>query len=318
VSRWDLRKVPFKFQLSDLTLWSIALPLQVRAEQLASAAAAGPAPAMDVPEQELLPGSQGFVIRGMPLADLPAPISKAGNYLCYVPQHYRHCYIDMSLGFERYQAKFSSKTRATILRKVRKYAEHCGGELRWQAYRTPDQVDAFLALALPLSARTYQDRLLDAGLPTSAAFRQQARAMAARDAARGYILFHGERAVSYLFCPVEQGVLSYSWQGYDPDYMKLSVGTVLQWLALESLFGENKFRYFDFTEGESDHKRLFATDERLCGNVFLVRRTLANGLLLRAHRAMNLFSGWLGNVVERFGLKARIKRALRFGRMVQQ
>jgi CelD/BcsL family acetyltransferase involved in cellulose biosynthesis len=312
MSHWDLRPVPFKFQLSDLTLWSISLPLQMRAEHLATASTPAAATAISAPEHELQPGSQGFVIRGLPLAAEPVPLSKAGGFLCYVPQHYQHCFIDLGIGFERYQAKFSSKTRATIQRKVRKFADHCGGTLTWRTYRTPDEVTQFMSLALPLSRLTYQDRLLDAGLPGDPAFLAQAQAQAARDEARGYILFDGERPVSYLFCPVEQGVLSYSYVGYDPDYMRLSVGTVLQWLALEQLFAEGKFRYFDFTEGESDHKRLFATDQRLCGNVFFVRRTLANSLLLRAHRAMNLFSGWLGDVVERFGLKARIKRLLRF------
>ncbi|WP_028103264.1 GNAT family N-acetyltransferase [Pseudoduganella violaceinigra] len=312
MSHWELRQVPFNFSLSDLTLGSVAVALQVRPEKLG--APVRQPQALQAPVQELLPGSQGFVERGVPLEE-QAPVFRAsGDYLCYVPQHYRHCFIDLGMGFEAYQAKFSSKTRATITRKVRKFAEQTGGTLRWQAYRTPAEIETFLQLALPLSRRTYQDRLLDAGLPTTESFRAQAQAWAAADAARAYLLFDGERAVSYLFCPASEGVLSYSYQGYDPEYMKLSVGTVLQWLALEDLFKEGKFRFFDFTEGESDHKRLFATEQRLCANIFLVRRSVANSLLLRAHYAMNLLSGWLGRVVERLGLKARLKRMLRFGR----
>lgn len=313
MKQWDLRTVPFRFQLSDLTLASVGVPLQVRAAALGADVCASRL--LAAPESELLPGSQGFVVRGQPLDERADVIRRAGNYLCYVPQYYQHCYIDLTLGFERYQAKFSSKTRATIVRKVRKYAEHCGGQLVWQGYRTPDEIDRFLQLALPLSRRTYQDRLLDAGLPASETFRLQARELAANDQIRAYLLFEGDRPVSYLCCPAKDGVLSYSYQGYDPEYMRLSVGTVLQWLALEQLFAEEKFRFFDFTEGETDHKRLFATDQRLCANIFFVRRSLRNGVLLRVHHAMDLLSAWLGEVVERFGLKARIKRVLRFGRM---
>ncbi len=313
MNQWELRQVPFRFQLSDLTLASRMLTLQVRPERLG--AAVRQAQALQAPVQELLPGSHGFLERGVPLAERAKPFRIVGDYLCYVPQHYQHCFIDLGMGFAAYQGKFSSKTRATIVRKVRKFAEQTGGELRWKSYRTPDEIDAFLALALPLSRRTYQDRLLDAGLPASGSFRQQARGWAAKDLARAYLLFDGERPVSYLFCPASDGVLSYSYQGYDPEYMKLSVGTVLQWLALEDLFNEGKFRYFDFTEGETEHKRLFATEQRLCANVYLVRRSLSNSLLLRAHFAMNLLSGWLGRMVQRFGLKARLKRILRFGRV---
>ncbi len=311
MSHWELRQVPFKFMLSDLTLGSRAMTLQVRPKNLD--APVRQAKTLDVPSLELLPGSQGFVERGVPL-DEPAPVfSAVGEYLYYVPQHYRHCYIDLGMGFAAYQAKFSSKTRSTIVRKVRKFAEQTGGTARWQLYRTPAEVETFLELALPLSRRTYQDRLLDAGLPGSEEFRARALALAANDEVRAYLLFDGERAVSYLYCPASEGVLSYAYLGYDPDYMKLSVGTVLQWLALEHLFAEGKFRYFDFDEGESEHKRLFATEQRLCANIFIVRRSLANSMLLHAHHGMNQFSAWLGRLFDRFGLKARLRRALRFG-----
>jgi hypothetical protein len=163
MSRWELRPVPFRFQLSDLTLASYALPLQVRPEKLG--APLRQAQALHAPVHELLPGSQGFVERGVPLDEQAPPFRKAGDYLCYVPQHYRHCFIDLGMGFAAYQAKFSSKTRATIVRKVRKFAEQTGGELRWKSYRSPEEIDAFLQLALPLSRRTYQASWRAPGLP---------------------------------------------------------------------------------------------------------------------------------------------------------
>jgi CelD/BcsL family acetyltransferase involved in cellulose biosynthesis len=93
------------------------------------------------------------------------------------------------------------------------------------------------------------------------------------------------------------------------------VGTVLQWLALEQLFGEKCFRAFDFTEGQSDHKRLFATHTRQCSNVFLVKDCLRNRLIVRGHQLMNRFSSGLGNKLDELGIKARIKRLLRFQRV---
>lgn len=312
MSSWQLRPVPFHFQLGDFTLFKVALPLQVRSERLIDDTA--PVLAPDVPEAELCAGSEGFVIRALPLAARAPLVSRAGGYLCYVPQQYEHCYIDLSIGFERYQAKFSSKTRSTILKKMRKFGEFCGGPIAWKTYRTPDELEEFFGSAITLSKSTYQDRLLDAGLPDTAEFRQQALELARDDRLRAYMLFHGERPVSYLFCPIEDGVLSYSYVGYDPAYMHLSVGTVLQWLAIEQLFGEAKYRYFDFTEGQSDHKRLFATDRRLCANVFLLRDSVRHSALVHGHLAMNRFSGWLGVTMERFGVKTRIKRLLRFAR----
>lgn len=307
---WQLRRVPFNFQLGDFSLFQISLPLQVRTERLADDTPAVNPTALA--HGALAEGSEGFVIRAMPLAQ-PAPrISRSGKYLCYVPRQYEHCYIDLSMGFERYQGKFSSKTRSTILRKIRKFGEFCGGELSWKSYRTPAELEQFFGMAVELSKTTYQDRLLDAGLPSSPEFHAEALEQASNDSVRGYILFHGVRPVSYLYCPIQDGVLSYSYVGYDPAYMHLSVGTVLQWLAIEQLFNEGKFRYFDFTEGQSDHKRLFATDRRLCANVFLLRNSATHRALIYGHQWMDGLSAWLGETMERYGWKARIKRLIRF------
>ena len=310
MNRWQFRPVPFKFQLSDWTLFSVSLPLQVRAERLADQT-----PPLDTivpPGDELMAGSLGFLIRGLPIATGFPRISRIGDYLCYIPLQYQHCYIDLSLGFESYQKKFSSKTRSTINRKVKKYTEHCGGTLSWRTYTLPGEMPEFFALARAISKLTYQERLLDAGIPDTAAYLAQAESLAADQCVRAYILFDGERPVSYLYCPIEEGILNYAYLGYDPAYMQLSVGTVLQWLAIGQLFDEARFRYFDFTEGQSAHKRLFATHQRHCANVFLVKKTFRTTLVIYSHLLMDRFSAWLGATMEKFGVKARIKRFLRF------
>ena len=306
---WERRDVPFKFQLSDMTLFSVRIPLQMRSERLADDTP--PARALQVPDDVLLAGSQGYGVRGLPMAGEPPVLSKTDGFLCYVPQRYHHCYIDLSQTFEQYQKKFSSKTRSTINRKIKKFADHCGGQVKWKLYREPGDMQDYFALARSVSKLTYQERLLDAGLPESDQFQREAEQLAADGRIRAWILFDGERPVSYLYCPVTDGVLSYSYVGYDPAYMDKSVGLVLQWLAVEQLFSEGIFRYFDFTEGQSDHKRLFSTHQRQCANVFFIRDSLRSRVIVSAHRLVDGLSVWAGEMLERHGLKAKLKRLLR-------
>lgn len=120
--------------------------------------------------------------------------------------------------------------------------------------------------------------------------------------------------MSYLYCPVRDGVLQYAYLGYDPQYASWSVGTILQWLALEEIFAEGRFKIFDFTEGQSEHKRMFATHHQQCANVYFLRNTLLNRTLVQGHRAMNAGSAWAGNVLERLGLKSKLRKLIRFGR----
>jgi CelD/BcsL family acetyltransferase involved in cellulose biosynthesis len=309
----------FKYQLSDWTLFSLPRCMQVRAYVL------GATPDATLPS--LQPGSDGLLLRSVPVASDPTSglspslatvgrITQQGqNLLRYVVQRFPRHYINMAgKDFEAYKAKFSGKTRSTLTRRVKKFAEACGGTLRWERFTRPEELPRFWQLARDVSAKTYQERLLDAGLPDSAGYRAQALEWAAEDRLRAFLLFDGERPVSYLFCPLHDDVVEYAYLGYDPGYKHLSAGTVLQWLALESLFDEGRYRFFDFTEGESDHKRLFGTDHLQCANVALLRPTVTNRLLVHSHWRFNQGGDALGRWAERHGLKKRIRHWLRFRR----
>lgn len=308
---WVARRQTLRFQFSDWTLMSASIPLQVRSVSLTE-----PQPAVtepSPPDDALTGDSQGFMLRALPVARALQPgLSRHGSFLRYVLLSYRHFFIDMAGDFDAYRRKFSGKTRSTLDRKVRKFAEHCGGELRWACYRTPDELRTFMPLARAVSRLSYQERLLDAGLPDSEEFLGTALRAAAEDRLRAYLLFHGERPVSYLYCPIEKDqIVIYAYLGYDPAYQRHSVGTVLQWLALEQLFGERRYRFFDFTEGESDHKQLFATDFRECANILFVRDRFPYSLWLRAHWWLARLSVAAGEFLDRFGLKARMRKLLR-------
>ncbi|SEN98858.1 Acetyltransferase (GNAT) domain-containing protein [Nitrosospira multiformis] len=308
---WQYQKVPIKLQLADTTLFTSSLWLQVREVGLDNE---------DLPVSELIPpadalqaDSQGFLIRPLRITGEQPVLEKRNSYLCYVSSRYPRYYIDMRMSFVEYKAKFSSKTRSTLNRKVRKYADYCGGEIEWKVYREAGEMPEFFRLARAVSKTTYQEKLLDAGLPDSEKFFLEMEQLARQGRVRGFILFNQNQPVSYLYCPITNGVVIYAFLGYDPGYMNLSVGTILQWLALEHLFGESSFRFFDFTEGQSEHKKLFATDNVQCANVFFLRNGLRNMLLLHGQRTMNHFSQVIGDKLAQFGLKSKVKKMMRFG-----
>lgn len=303
--------VTIAFRLSDLTLATVTWPMLTIRRPLNLSESPDIDPRWSA--AELPSGARGVILREHYIeAGLPI-ISSSQGCLRYLMKQYRHCYIDMTVGFEGYRQKFSSKTRATITRKIKKFTEHCGGSLRWTVHRTESEISDFLETASGLVGRTYQEKLLGLGLPLTDEFVQSARRLAREDRVRAFLLFDGDKPVSYLFCPISQGVVEYAYLGYDPDYRAHSVGTVLQWMALEALFHEQVFICFDFTEGESEHKRLFATHERLCGNVLFVRANAAGYVLVYGHRLLDVLSSALGAALERFGLRSRLRNLLRFG-----
>ncbi len=255
--------------------------------------------------------ADGYRLQSVPAARLVHLARDFPGLIASEPQVYARHYIDMALGHEGYMAQFSSKTRATLKRKMRKLADSGDGTLDIRSYHQADQLDAFFAAALPLSDQTYQARLLDAGLPGHAAFRAEADALARSGNLRAYILFLHGQAIAYLYLPVVNDVLIYAYLGYDQATAQLSPGTVLQMHALEELFAEHRFRFFDFTEGDGAHKALFGTDQAQCATVFLLKPTLANRALLAGHEAFNATVEGAGAWLDRLGVKARIRKLLR-------
>lgn len=268
-------------------------------------------PADPLGADPLPPHADGYRLQSVParrIADLKRDFA---GLIASQPQIYARHYIDMTLGHDAYMAQFSAKTRATLKRKMRKLADAGGGALDIRCYHRADEIDAFFDAALPLSARTYQARLLDAGLPGDPGFRAEACRLAEAGNLRAFILFMAGRAVAYLYLPVVDDVLIYAHLGYEQASAQLSPGTVLQMQALEDLFAERRFRYFDFTEGDGAHKALFGTHQVKCATMLLLKPTFTNRVLLAGQARFDAAVEGTGAWLDRIGAKARLRKILR-------
>jgi CelD/BcsL family acetyltransferase involved in cellulose biosynthesis len=241
-----------------------------------------------------------------------APVLGITNaHIRYVESSFHRQFIDLKSDFESYMSKFSGKTRSGIKRKTRKFEKVSGGKIEWSIHRSAAEMDRFHSLAREISQLTYQEKLFDAGIPDDPAFIEAMRTMADADTVRGFILFLDAKPISYLYLPIKDGRVIYGHLGFNPAFAKHSPGTVLQLLALEFLFAENRYRLFDFTEGEGPHKRLFSTSERFCGNVFYLRPTIKNRLIIYLHLAVRRLSDFADGLIVKSGLKERLRQALR-------
>lgn len=259
-------------------------------------------------------GRDGVRVLSAPTHCLSDIAAKHPGFIAGGRQDYRRHYIDMRQTFSDYIAQFSGKTRSTLRRKARKLADEAGG-YSVSEHRTPAEIEVFLAAALPLSARTYQARLLDAGLPDGLEARREMLEAAEADRMRAFLLHLGGEPVAYLALPVvgpESGpTLVYAHLGYDPACARLSPGTVLQMDALERLFAEQRYRWFDFTEGDGAHKELFGTGFADCSSLVLLQPTLGNRTLLGARAGFDACVLQAKTLAARSGALGRVRALLR-------
>lgn len=268
-----------------MTASEIALPLRIGAHTLGTLrrrlvrralsldeALAEAAPSLT----PLGPDDHGYLITALPVSRQAQIVADRPRLKAFVRQHYRRSYARLDQAFESYLGGFSAKSRATCRRKLKRMAERSGGAIDVRFYADRDGMREFHALARGVSRKTYQERLLGAGLPESPEAVAAMLDLARAGRARGWLLFLDGQPIAYLYAPAEGLTLIYAYLGYDPAFAEFSPGTVLQLEAMRLLMAERRFRLFDFTEGDGQHKRQFASGGIDCVDLLLVRRTPAN------------------------------------------
>jgi len=305
---WQNSSFKLKFRLGETSLFSFDFPaLVLQNHFLKSSATTLSSP----PLARLTGATQALLMRSYAV-DQPLPrLLFFERAIRYIPSQYRRYYIKLHGSFEDYLKKFSSKSRSTLVRKVSKFSKAADDKMEVREYKTPAEMLEFYDSAREISAKTYQERLLDAGLPEGEEFKAQLMRLAEQNSIRSYILFHGAMPAAYMCCPASENTLLYQYVGYDPQFQALSPGSVLQYLTLQKLFAEQQFELFDFTEGEGQHKAFFATDNALCADVYFFKRSLRNTTLVTTHAASDSFSSSVALALDKLGLKARIKKLMR-------
>ncbi|MDR0717657.1 MAG: GNAT family N-acetyltransferase [Azoarcus sp.] len=253
--------------------------------------------------------AQGYRVLSAPLARYREVLSCYSDHITGGRQFYRRFFIDMSCGFNVYMDHFSAKTRSVLRRKRRKLSEY--GKVEVLEYRTPVELEKFIEYAIPLSRKTYQARLLNSGLPEGQEAHAYMMNLAKEDRVRAFLLFIAGEPVSYLYLPIENEILYYAYLGYDPALAHLSPGTMLQIEALERLFYENRYRYFDFTEGEGAHKALFGTGSVEACSFFLLKPNFRNRILMRSLTAFDETISVIHWLAEKSNIYARLRKLLR-------
>ncbi|MFM8992259.1 MAG: GNAT family N-acetyltransferase, partial [Alphaproteobacteria bacterium] len=110
------------------------------------------------------------MLASQPCAEVLPALAIVGGRILYAPRRQPRHLVELGIGRAAWEARLGAATRAAITRKARKFAAASGGAIDWRAYRGEDEIAAFHGLARGISARSWQERRLDAGLPGGADF----------------------------------------------------------------------------------------------------------------------------------------------------
>lgn len=269
------------------------------------------------PTLDMLPPSHvpsdvvGYQLRRTFVTRFPRGVSRQGPWLCYSPRQEYLYFVNLQGSFDGYMKLRSPKSRQNLKRSVKRFLEQNPEALK--IYTHPQSMEEFHREAVAISGKTYQTLLLKSGLPDSPEFLRAMRDKALQGEARGYLLRAQGKPIAFAWCTAKGDAMSYQVIGYLPEHADLSPGTVLLYLILQDLFSLQKYRMLDFGPGSAFYKEAFATDKLEFADSYLLRPTLENRWKLWLLWKTECFSTAVGSMLDRIGLKKKIRQWIRKG-----
>jgi CelD/BcsL family acetyltransferase involved in cellulose biosynthesis len=173
--------------------------------------------------------------------------------------------IQLPAKSDEYWGKFSGKTRSTFRRQEKK-----AGEFRIVKSTSLEHIADFLRDANRISVNTWQTDQLGLRIKNDNIELAQYTFLANQGALRSYLLYIGDKPVTFVVGMQFHGVFRYDEVGFDRQFHSIAPGKILLIKILEDLYAHDTPQWFDFGMGDADYKRVFCNHESTAGNVWIV------------------------------------------------
>jgi len=167
---------------------------------------------------------------------------------------------------------FGGKSRREVRRKARILQRTFPSKVRLECYSHPSELDVGIRDVMPVAAKTWQYRLGCCSLSDTAQTRDSLKFFAKRGWLRIYVLYLDNFPCAFLIGQLYHQSFYCQHAGYDPDFARFSVGSLLTAWALEELAAAG-VEQVDLGEGRQEHHRRLGCQMRQEGTVHLYSRT---------------------------------------------
>lgn len=233
-------------------------------------------------------------------------------YILHYGKPYARQFIRLPSNFDDYMQSLSKRTREGLRRNLRKLKKQTNDDFELKRITTPEEIIDFIPKAVEISKKTYQWNLLGLGLRDSIKLKQTLITLAKYNWTRCYILECQKAPVAFMIGYQYRGTYYYIDVGFDPDWSKWSVGSLLHMEVIRDLFEDrDTISMFDFSPGTGEHKERFSNEEHEEINIILLPKTFTNWKLLSTYKFTESVSSIANRLLEKMGIKAKIKKLIR-------
>lgn len=207
-----------------------------------------------------------------------------------------------------YWSKFSSKTRSTFRRKLKKF-----GENRLERITRREELPAFLEAAHQISKQTWQTRQFGLRVRNDQRELAELGALADLGFLRCYLWRVDGLPAAFLIGNQAQGTYHYEEVGYMTHLAKFSPGQMLLLQVLDDLLAHDTPLRFDFGGGDAEYKQLFANDTSESGTVWWICPSLKGRATFGFIGACGFAKRAVRSLVRSAGLATKVRQWIRYG-----
>lgn len=217
-----------------------------------------------------------------------------------------HWDMEMPRNVDEFYRRLSRKHRKEIKRQMRLLSENLGGEWCVKTYEHESDVPRLCEDAGIVARKTYQF-----AMGISFVDNERHRKLLASRARLGWLKAHVlycRDLPSAFYIGMQYGnTLHLNYTGYDPQWKRFSVGTILFVKMLEDLCNSNKVQRIDFGFGDADYKRSYCTCSWPEVTVYLFSRHLRPQIVNMVRGTCSGISSIGESGVKKLGYLAKIK-----------
>jgi hypothetical protein len=224
----------------------------------------------------------------------------------------KHLFHKFEDSYDAFFGAKRSKYKNQLRKKEKIFLERVGSDFRLEEYRSTEQLDSFLAAADCINKKTYQYNLFGESVGNTQEDRERYLKLAQHGEFRSFVLWHAEKPLCFILgFQRMDGIFRHVMTGFDPEWRECAPGINCNILMLRRLYQDDRPKLLDFGSGDADYKRLFANETRYSCSPLLIPNSLAYSFIYSLHVVSARTNDIAVGLLNRWGLKDRIKRLLR-------
>ena len=210
--------------------------------------------------------------------------------------------------YDSYLSSLGKKSRQNLQRTTRKLFRE--NEAKLVKYSQPEQVPEFLDCLNEVYKNCWQAKTFGykaRNTPEQIVYHTE---LAQEGWLRSYVLFIGDRPVAFEHTLQYEKHCAFQECGYDQEFHKLGVGSIVIHLAIEDMYNIDKPDSGDFGIGDAAYKRTFGHDQVEIVALFAFLPSMGNVPFL-LQKAIHALEHQLRRIISYFKIENTIRKLLK-------